>query len=97
MPGVMPELDAVARDPAVPESHGPLSDFYARWVKAPADGKAEALRQAQLAFLRGPAVSSHTGSDRGVKIAEGSTPAPHDAGYSYPYCWAPFVLIGNYK
>ena len=74
-----------------------MSDFYARWVKAPADGKAEALRQAQLAFLRGPVVSSHAGNDRGVKIAEGSTPAPHDAGYSHPYYWAPFVLIGNYK
>ena len=30
-----------------------MSDFYARWVKNPADGKAEALRQAQLALLRG--------------------------------------------
>ena len=74
-----------------------MSDFYSRWVKAPADGKAEALRQSQLAFLRGPVVSSHTGSDRGVKIVEGSTPAPHDVGYSHPYYWAPFVLIGNYK
>jgi len=31
-----------------------MSDFYSRWVKNPADGKAEALRQAQLAFLHGP-------------------------------------------
>ncbi len=30
-----------------------MSDFYSRWVKVPADGKAEALRQAQLAFLHG--------------------------------------------
>jgi CHAT domain-containing protein len=30
-----------------------MSDFYARWIKAPAEGKAEALRQAQLALLRG--------------------------------------------
>lgn len=74
-----------------------MSDFYARWVKAPADGKAEALRQAQLAFLRGPGVSSPTGSDRGVKIVGGSAPAPNSAGYSHPYYWAPFVLIGNYK
>ncbi len=74
-----------------------MSDFYARWVKAPAAGKAEALRQAQLAFLRGPVVSPPTGSDRGVKIAGGSTPSPHEAGYSHPYYWAPFVLIGNYK
>ena len=35
-----------------------MSDFYARWVKDPTDGKAEALRQAQLALLRGPAVAS---------------------------------------
>ncbi len=27
-----------------------MSDFYSRWVKIPADGKAEALRQAQIAF-----------------------------------------------
>ena len=74
-----------------------MSDFYARWVKAPADGKGEALRQAQLAFLRGPAVSPHTGSDRGVKVAEGPAPAAAGAGYSHPYYWAPFVLIGNYK
>jgi CHAT domain-containing protein len=30
-----------------------ISDFYSRWVKLPADGKAEALRQAQLALLHG--------------------------------------------
>jgi CHAT domain-containing protein len=30
-----------------------MSDFYARWIKAPAEGKAEALRQAQMALLRG--------------------------------------------
>ena len=52
-----------------------MSDFYARWVNAPAAGKAEALRQAQLAFLR----------------------MPQTAGYSHPYYWAPFVLIGNFK
>jgi CHAT domain-containing protein len=74
-----------------------MSDFYSRWVKVPSDGKAEALRQAQLAFLRGPVASPRSGSDRGVKIADGSTPALHDAGYSHPYYWAPFVLIGNYK
>jgi CHAT domain-containing protein len=31
-----------------------MSDFYRRWVAHPADGKAEALRQAQLAFLHPP-------------------------------------------
>ena len=38
-----------------------MSDFYARWVKLPAEGKAEALRQAQLALLRGSAtVATYT-------------------------------------
>ncbi|MGD1062249.1 MAG: tetratricopeptide repeat protein, partial [Terracidiphilus sp.] len=34
-----------------------MSDFYARWVQNPALGKAEALRQAQLAFLNGTAIA----------------------------------------
>jgi CHAT domain-containing protein len=34
-----------------------MSDFYARWVENPTQGKAEALRQAQLAFLHGAAVT----------------------------------------
>ena len=74
-----------------------MSDFYARWVKDPAEGKAEALRQAQLAFLRGPDASPAAGSDRGVQPVGDSTPAARNAGYAHPYYWAPFVLIGNYQ
>lgn len=74
-----------------------MSDFYARWAEYPADGKAEALRQAQLALLRGSAVSPQTGSRRGVQTLEDSTPTPSDIGYSHPFYWAPFVLIGNYQ
>jgi CHAT domain-containing protein len=59
-----------------------MSDFYARWVQSPAQGKAEALRQAQLAFLNGTAISS--GAKTGL-------------GYAHPYYWAPFVLIGNFQ
>jgi CHAT domain-containing protein len=59
-----------------------MSDFYARWVQSPAQGKAEALRQAQLAFLNGTALSS--GAKTGL-------------GYAHPYYWAPFVLIGNFQ
>jgi len=74
-----------------------MSDFYARWVRDPADGKAEALRQAQLALLRGPAASPRAGRDPSVPAVQGSTSAPQNADYSHPFYWAPFVLIGNYQ
>jgi CHAT domain-containing protein len=73
-----------------------MSDFYSRWVKHPADGKAEALRQAQMALLHGAALSSSDATGRGVQTVEGSSP-PQPAGFSHPYYWAPFVLIGNYQ
>jgi CHAT domain-containing protein len=59
-----------------------MSDFYARWVENPAQGKAEALRQAQLAFMHGAAAAP--GAKTGL-------------GYAHPYYWAPFVLIGNFQ
>ena len=74
-----------------------MSDFYARWVKAAVDGKAEALRQAQLAFLRGSTEPQGAGSGRGVQPVGDSTSAPRNVGYAHPYYWAPFVLIGNYQ
>jgi CHAT domain-containing protein len=75
-----------------------MSDFYARWVKHPEDGKAEALRQAQLAFLHWPAAASpNPGKERGPQIEQESTSKAHEAGYSHPFYWAPFVLIGNFQ
>jgi CHAT domain-containing protein/uncharacterized protein HemY len=74
-----------------------MSDFYSRWVKHPDDGKAEALRQAQIAFLRGSSASPGAESNRGLQVELEPTSAAHDAGYSHPYYWAPFVLIGNYQ
>jgi CHAT domain-containing protein/Tfp pilus assembly protein PilF len=59
-----------------------MSDFYARWVKQPADGKAEALRQAQLALLQS---------------SPASTQGPNPANFAHPFYWAPFVLIGNFQ
>jgi CHAT domain-containing protein/Tfp pilus assembly protein PilF len=73
-----------------------MSDFYSRWVKAPAEGKAEALRQAQLALLRGGAVAA-TQNDRGLEIIQEGTGAPLMKGYAHPFYWAPFVLIGNFQ
>jgi CHAT domain-containing protein/Tfp pilus assembly protein PilF len=75
-----------------------MSDFYARWVKDPADGKAEALRQAQLALLRGPAVGSeNAGKKRGPQLEQETEPVAHAAGYAHPFYWAPFVLMGNFQ
>ncbi len=71
-----------------------MSDFYARWVENPSLGKAEALRQAQLAFLHGTAI------DPGAKTGHGSgasSATRSGLGYAHPYYWAPFVLIGNYR
>ncbi len=73
-----------------------MSDFYARWLKHPADGKAEALRQAQLALLHGPDGSSGPLTGRGVRVAESSGTRPQEAGFSHPFYWAPFVLVGNF-
>ena len=73
-----------------------MSDFYERWVKHAADGKAEALRQAQLAFLRGPAVAPGSRGGRGFETVPESTSVAQEAEYSHPFYWAPFVLIGNY-
>jgi CHAT domain-containing protein len=74
-----------------------MSDFYSRWLKDPAGGKAEALRQAQLALLKGPAASPGGRSQRGFETVGGPAPAAPQAGYSHPFYWAPFVLIGNYQ
>ncbi len=74
-----------------------MSDFYDRWVKNPAQGKAEALRQSQLAFLRGSGAMPGGGSGRGFQTEQGPAPTNAGLGYAHPYYWAPFVLIGNYQ
>jgi CHAT domain-containing protein len=72
-----------------------MSDFYDRWAKNPAEGKAEALRQAQLAFLRGASPAARAYAGRGFESV-GPTQT-FSLGYAHPYYWAPFVLIGNYQ
>jgi CHAT domain-containing protein len=74
-----------------------MSDFYDRWVKNPAAGKADALRQAQIAFLHGSTESQGAGGGRGFQAESEPAAVVHDSGYSHPFYWAPFVLIGNYQ
>jgi CHAT domain-containing protein len=80
-----------------------MSDFYSRWVKAPAEGKAEALRWAQLALLHSAATSTATSDERGLVATEKPSSAQskavesHPTGYSHPFYWAPFVLFGNFQ
>jgi CHAT domain-containing protein len=74
-----------------------MGDFYARWMNDPKDGKAEALREAQLALLHGGSAEGQTGRARGFDLDE-EAPAAHLANdYSHPYYWAPFVLVGNFQ
>ena len=63
----------------------------------PAHGKAEALRQAQLAFLHGAAAAPGGGSGRGFEAVGATGASNAGLGYAHPYYWAPFVLIGNYQ
>jgi CHAT domain-containing protein len=74
-----------------------MSDFYARWVQNPALGKAEALRQAQLAFLNGTAIAPAAKTGHGFETTEPSSTTQSSLGYAHPYYWAPFVLIGNFQ
>ncbi len=75
-----------------------MSDFYSRWVKLPRDGKAEALRQAQLDFLNGTSpASSDSGIVGGFQVSRESRSTSNKAAYSHPFYWAPFVLIGNFQ
>ena len=74
-----------------------MSSFYDQWIRNPAQGKAEALRQAQLAFLQGSAEVAGGKADRGFKAVDQSPGQTSNLGYAHPYYWAPFVLIGNYQ
>jgi CHAT domain-containing protein/Tfp pilus assembly protein PilF len=73
-----------------------MGDLYGR-LRTKRVTKADALRQAQVAMLRGSAESPKPGSSRrgirpGAKMDAESSPFP---GWSHPYYWAPFILLGN--
>ena len=72
-----------------------MEQFYKLWTEHRNMPKAEALREAQLALLRGDNKSNKSPqSPRAV----GSPPnAAQQAEYAHPYYWAPFILIGNWR
>ncbi len=82
-----------------------MQEFYKMWTTHPKMPKAEALRQAQVALLRGKLGGRNIGANRGVKLEGGEgKPGPGGAGknadqanYTHPYYWAPFILIGNWR
>jgi CHAT domain-containing protein len=50
-----------------------------------------------MALLRGTAAAPNAAGERGFQTVQETTPTAHEAGYSHPFYWAPFVLIGNYR
>ena len=83
-----------------------MTRFYKLMFTDRGINKAEALRQAQLALLRGTIKEAEKG--KGVRAEEVSLTrksdtvhkkayvANPDAPYAHPYFWAPFILMGNW-
>jgi CHAT domain-containing protein/Tfp pilus assembly protein PilF len=80
-----------------------MQHFYSNLAKGTSTApmtKAAALRQAQLSLLRGNASISDNPEQRGLVLeARPGSPTPSTAstssGFSHPYYWAPFILMGN--
>ncbi len=82
-----------------------MQSFYRMHVDKPGMTKAEALRQTQLAFIRGEIAGSPAEeSRRGMRVSKVKD-EEGDAGlfnpdekspYSHPFFWAPFILMGNW-
>ena len=82
-----------------------MQQFYRNRIGNQKLTKAEALRQAQLALLKGdikpadgslkPDRSSKLAGEQGKGLPE-FKPVPN-APYAHPYYWAPFILIGNWR
>ncbi len=82
-----------------------MQEFYRIRELQKGMSKVEALRQAQLALLRGTTTSIASGE--GIRAKEVPTTGDKEgakafvkdpkAPFKHPYYWAPFILIGNSK
>jgi len=88
--------------PVSDESTGLLMQYFYQLRQAtPGVFKAEALRQAQAELIHGD-IRKTMGVKREVEALVSEAGAvvvskPALPGYSHPFYWAPFVLIGNWK
>ena len=87
-----------------------MREFYQLREARPQWSKSEALRQAQLALLKGDDTRSKQESEagRGIRLAKANENEKEEAGiktyrrdpkapFAHPHYWAPFILIGNWK
>ncbi|HLL75923.1 MAG TPA: CHAT domain-containing protein [Pyrinomonadaceae bacterium] len=75
-----------------------MQNFYRLRNAQAGTAKAEALRQAQLALLRGGTDTPAPGGQSrgiGVGLREAGV-GKAKTSYSHPFFWAPFILIGNW-
>lgn len=81
--------------PVADESTGLLMQQFYRRRHTARLTKAEALRQAQLAFIRGqqPAIAA---VDARGKPRLSESRAESASRYAHPFYWAPFILMGNW-
>ena len=94
--------------PVADRSTGELmKHFYRLHADQSGMTKAEALRQAQLLFLRGQSIAGTLeDTTRGMRVRQVDTEAdigdkdPFTADgknpYTHPFYWAPFILMGNW-
>ena len=76
-----------------------MQGFYANWMAHKGQGKAEALRSAQLSLLRGEVTGT---AGRSGSVGANSPPGQKEflpdpkRPFAHPYYWAPFILMGNW-
>lgn len=73
-----------------------MGQFY-RNRQEGGDTKVEALRKTQVAFIRGKVVDTRgaPGRGRGEVLVDGPAESLRE-GWTHPYYWAPFILMGNF-